>query len=267
MNVILGVYSGYNSLTTEKGGIYYFAKSLRKYNKDCKVIVLCERGRVFKELQDFCSEYNLEIYSDFTFQYDLMLQRYAIYHDILSKWTDSEIEKVLLCDFDDAVFQADPFSIEFEEQIYCAAERNILSDTNNGSSGLNRYWIEQSSCVASYDARAFENQPVVCAGTILGKYAGILDCLTFYLNIQVRRPGSRNVFDQGLYNMYIYNHTEAGFKKILPYKSSRILTLDSVNFEDLVVRDSRIYNDVGELYAVVHQINRCNPEFMKNLAN
>jgi hypothetical protein len=96
VNVVLGVYSGYNSLTTEKGGIYYFAKSLRKYNKDCKVIVLCERGRVFKELQDLCSEHNFEIYSDFVFQYDLMLHRYAIYHDIL-KELDQKIEKVLLC--------------------------------------------------------------------------------------------------------------------------------------------------------------------------
>ena len=42
-NIILGVYDGYNSLKTSKGGIYYFLKSLRKYNSDCKVVIICEK--------------------------------------------------------------------------------------------------------------------------------------------------------------------------------------------------------------------------------
>lgn len=267
MNVIFGVYSGYSTLTTEKGGILYFAKSLRKYNQDCKVIVLCENGRVFRELAELCEAYNLEIYGNFNFSYDLMLQRYAIYHDILSRWSGERIDKVLLCDLDDVVFQGDPFSIEFSEQIYCAAEQNIFSDPHNGSSGLNRYWVEKTSAATDRYLGDVENKPVVCAGTILGTYAGIMKCLEFYVDLQRRRPGSRDVFDQAFYNIYINNYTPADFKKILPHTVSQILTLDNVNFDDLHIQDGKIRNQVEELYVIVHQINRCNPEFMKSLAD
>lgn len=266
MNVIFGVYSGYNSVKTEKGGIYYFAKSLRKYNKDCKVVVLCERGKVFKELEDFCNDYNLEIYSDFVFQYDLLLHRFEIYHNILSKWADESIDKILLCDLDDIVFQGDPFSIEFEEPLYCAAEQNNFSDEHNSSSNLNKHWIRLSSSVADYYPHNFENRPVVCAGTILGKYDGIVECLKYYLGVQARRFGSQNANDQAIYNIFIYNHTSFSFKKILPYKESQILTLDNVAFESLNVQDGKIKNNNDELYMILHQINRCNPEFMKSLA-
>jgi hypothetical protein len=266
MNVIFGVYSGYNSLKTDKGGIYYFAKSLRKYNQDCKVIILCEKSKIFKELEDLCAEYNFQIHSDFVFKYELMLNRFEIYYDILSKWSAEDVDKIMFSDLDDVVFQGDPFSIEFEEQLYCAAERNILSDKNNSSSGLNRHWIEQASAAADYSIENFEDQPVVCAGTTLGKYAGIMDYLKFYADAREKKPGFRNVPDQGLYNIYIYNHTHASSKKILPYKSSQILTLDSVSFDDLNVQDNKILNDSGQLYVILHQINRCNSEFMKNLA-
>jgi hypothetical protein len=267
MNIILGVYNGYNSLKTSKGGIYYFAKSLRKHNKDCKVVILCERGKLFKELEDLCNEYNFDIYSDFVFNYDLMLHRYEIYHQILEKWGSEKIDKIMLCDLDDVIFQGDPFSIQFDEQIYCAAECNILSDRNSGSSGLNRYWIEHASSVTEYNNNNFENQPVVCAGTILGTYSGIINCLQFYLGVQRRKSGSKDFFDQGLYNIYIYNYVDAHSRKILPHRNSQILTLDSVIFDSLNVRDNKIINDAGELYIVLHQINRCNPEFMKSLVD
>ncbi len=266
MNVILGTYSGYGSVRTDKGGIHYFAKSLRKYNKDCKVIVLCEKHKVFKELEEICIKYNMQLYTDFSFTYELMLNRYEVYHKILSTWSKESINRILFCDLDDVVFQGDPFSIKLDEQLYCAAEKNMLTDQNSGSSGLNRHWIQQASYVANYDSSNFENQPVVCAGTILGTYSGIMDYLNFYTNAMSNRSNSRDVPDQGLYNIYIYNYTKPEFRKILPYRKSQILTLDSVTFEELNIKDGWIVNDKGAVYNIVHQINRCNPDFMKGMA-
>jgi len=59
MNIIFGVYNGYNNIKTEKGGIYYFIKSLRKYNKECKVVILCEKENIFYELKKLCDENNV----------------------------------------------------------------------------------------------------------------------------------------------------------------------------------------------------------------
>lgn len=267
MNVIFGVYNGYDSIKTEKGGIYYFTKSLRKYNKDCKVIIICEKENVFKELEDFCNEHSFYIYSDFKIKYDMMFYRFEIYYDIMSKWFIHDIDKVMFSDIDDVIFQGDPFSIEFDEQIYCAAEQNVIMDNNNWSSYLNRLWIHESRDITSYSRERFENQPVLCAGTILGKYNGMLEYLKFYVDVQSNRPVEKGVNDQGLYNIYIYNYTTPEFRKILPYKESQILTLDRVDFDSLNIQDNRILNDRDELYVILHQTNRCNLDFMKSLVD
>jgi hypothetical protein len=267
MNVIFGVYNGYNSIKTEKGGLYYFGKSLRKYNQGCKVIILCEKENIFKELEDLCNEFNFYIYSDFTTKYYMMFYRFEIYYNILSKWFIHDINKIMFSDMDDVIFQGDPFSIEFDEEIYCAAEQNIITDNDNMSSNLNRLWINESFSIIKYYIENFENQPVLCAGTILGKYKGILEYLKFFVDVESKRPVEKGVNDQGLYNIYIYNYTNSNFRKILPYRESQILTLDRVDFETLNIQDNKILNEKGELYVILHQTNRCNLDFMKGLVD
>lgn len=83
-NIVFGVYNGYNSLQTSNGGIYYFMKSLRQYNKTCKVVIICEKHKLFKDLIDFSREMNFEIYSDFTLKYQMMYYRFEIYRNYLS---------------------------------------------------------------------------------------------------------------------------------------------------------------------------------------
>jgi hypothetical protein len=252
MNIVFGVYNGYKSLKTEKGGLYYFAKSLRKYNTDCKVIVICQKEHIFQELLDFCNEYNIFLYIDFTLKYGLMYYRFEIYHDILLKYKEENINKILFTDMDDVIFQGDPFSIEFTEQIYCAAEKNIITDYENWSSKVNISWINQCSGIIRFFNENFENQNVLCAGTILGKYNGIMHYLKMYIDTQIKKNG---VNDQGLYNIIVYNYLDSAFRRILPYKISQILTLDNINFETLNITNNKIVNDNGEIYIILHQIN------------
>lgn len=260
-NIIFGVYSGYNSLKTKNGGIYYFMKSLRKYNKECRVIIICEKNKIFKELTDFSKNMDFEIYSNFDVKYRMMFYRFVIYKKYLDE-NNIKFNKILLSDINDVIFQGDPFSINFDEEIYCALEQNILSDKNNGSSKLNMQWISTCNHLNN-NYNNYLNQYIVCAGTILGSYEGILNFLNFYINAQNKKI----VNDQGLYNVYVYNYLIS--KKILKYNKSKILTLDRISFNTLNIKEfenkKNIYNDDNEKYIIIHQINRCNLKFMLNL--
>lgn len=257
-NIIFGVYNGYNSLKTSNGGIYYFLKSLRKYNKDCKVVIICEQQNIFEDLIKFSNEMNFEIYSNFTTKYNMMYYRFELYNDYLKK-NQIVFSKALLADINDVIFQEDPFAIHFTEELYCALEQNVLSDTYNESSNLNMWWINECNHLSENNYDNYKNKCVVCAGTILGNYYGIIKYLEFYINVQ----RNKIVNDQGLLNVYVYNYLLS--KKCLEFEESKILTLDRINFERLNIENNSIINRNGEKYSIIHQINRCNLPFMLSL--
>ena len=260
-NIIFGVYNGYNSLKTQNGGLYYFLKSLRKHNTDCKVVIICEKNKIFTELEEFCKKMNCEIYSNFELHYQMMWYRFIIYKKYLEE-SNERFDKVFLSDITDVIFQDDPFAIEFTEDIYCALEQNNLSDMNNSSSRLNMEWIVDVNTLFQTSPKNYTNQYVVCAGTILGTYHGILEYLSFYVTIQQRR----NVSDQGLLNIYVYSFAKS--KNTTHYSKSRILTLDKVEFSSLNIGENGgILNSEGKKYAIIHQINRCNLPYMLSLAD
>jgi hypothetical protein len=254
MDLIIGVYDGYNSLKTKKGGLFYFMKSLRKYNQKCKVVVLTQANNIFPELKNFSDEMNFEIFSDFVFPYEMMYSRLEIYKAYIEK---SSYSKILIADMDDLVFQDDPFSIEFSEDLYCALEISIISDKTNSSSRLNMSWIDSCYHLRDVDYSKFEDKLVICAGTILGMQKGILNYLDFYSIVQ----SIKVVNDQGLLNLYVYNHNLCS-KMLLPYTESKILTLDKIEWSSLDISDGIIYNKQKERYAILHQIDRSNKDFI-----
>ena len=43
-NIIMGIYDYGNApIKSYKGGIYAFLKSLRHHNKDCEVVIVCQK--------------------------------------------------------------------------------------------------------------------------------------------------------------------------------------------------------------------------------
>ena len=259
--IVFGVYNGYTTLKTEKGGLYYFIKSLREYNQNSKVVIVCEKKNVFDDLVHFSKEMNFEIYSEFDLEFSMMSYRFLIYKKYLYE-SKEKFDKILLADTNDVIFQEDPFCIEFVDELYCALEDSILTDTSNWSSNLNMSWIHECDHIYN-NMNNYINQNIVCAGTILGTYQGINKYLDFYENVQKKKQ----VNDQGVYNIYIHNYLFS--KKMLQYKKSKILTLDRISFDSLHVRkkDGKycIVNEKGEKYSIIHQINRCNLPFMLSL--
>jgi len=264
-NIIFGVYNGYDSLKTNKGGLYYFMKSLRKYNKDCKVVVICEKKNIFKDLVMFSIEKNFEIYCDFELKYNMMFNRFGIYKKYLDEKRikkNKQYNKIFLTDMNDVIFQDDPFSIDFTEEIYCALEDDILIDTKKLEyQNTNIEWINESRHLFK-DYKNFQNKNVVCAGTILGTYYGILKYLNFFVNVQKKKI----VNDQGLLNVYLYNYLQS--KKMKKYQKSKILTLWRISFDSLQRdKNNHIINNKGEKYCIIHQINRCNLQFFLKMVD
>jgi hypothetical protein len=232
-------------------------KSLRKHNKECKVIIVCERQYIFDDLLRFSQEFNFEIYSDFKWEYPMLFYRFEIYKAYL---TGKTFNKVLLSDISDVIFQENPFNFTFSNEMYFACEQGILGNNNDSSSNLNMKWINECSHIKQNNA-IYKDKYIICAGTILGTYNAIMDYLQFYIAMQ----RNKIVNDQGLLNVYVYNYIAQ--KDTLPYQESKILTLDKINFEDLTLdENNNILNKLGDKYSIIHQINRCNLSFMLNLA-
>ena len=65
-NVIIGIYDYGNApIKSYKGGIYAFLKSLRQHNKDCEVVIICDKKNESKALIKVLNEYNA-----YTYNYD-----------------------------------------------------------------------------------------------------------------------------------------------------------------------------------------------------
>lgn len=268
LNVILGFYCGYDSIVTEKGGIKVFLESLRKVNNECLIIVLCKKTNLFKDLNEICKKTNSIIFFYDLFGInikDCITDRNEIYLKILNiiekKYNDS-IDKVLLSDMNDVIFQTDPFSINFDENFYCALEQNML-DLSNDSSILNLTWISQFyKTNINKVADLFKGNYVTCAGTIIGKCESIKKFLIWY--VEVRQKNKYN--DQGLWNIFVYKICPS--KSLLTFNVSEILTLDKINFDNLKKNEKGyIINDNGKEYSIIHQIDRCGKDNMNYLIN
>jgi hypothetical protein len=120
------------------------------------------------------------------------------------------------------------------------------------------HWVDEYNWIPmKYEN--FMNKPVLCCGTILGTAAGVLQFLEFYVEAQTKQIGN----EQGIWNIYIYNYAKSYALPALGC-DSRILTLDNITFSHIPMnKEGKAVNIFGDLYAIVHMYNRCNPDFWK----
>ena len=265
MDLVMGLYDNFTKLTTEKGGLMYSIKSLRTVNPTCMVVVYCRREVVFEDLRNFCMAYSVILIEDFNYpenincpgERKMIEHRFFLYRDYIMK-CKVPIRRILLTDLDDVIFQGDPFAIPFKEKLYCATEKNNLADMSNRSSCINMNWINEYLFIPMNYSK-FTGNPITCCGTILGTREGILKFLDFYVKAQEFQKGT----EQGLWNIFVYNYSISHAIPLIG--DSRILTLDSIDFSEIPMNaEGKAVNVHGEIYMIIHQYNRCNPEFWKS---
>ena len=162
----------------------------------------------------------------------------------------------------DAIFTGDPFDMNQCEKIYCAAEHSKYHDESHYAVRVNTDWINDvrrgghaivnvqrfGGDFMNCDEIALYQQSILCSGSILGPFNEMMSMFEW----AYRLTGA----DQGMLNIYAYI-THPDKCEIVSLPRSRILTMDSVNFDDLK-KDERghILNELGERYLICHQIDR-----------
>jgi hypothetical protein len=274
VNAIIGFYSGYTSLDTDKGGLRIFVESFRKYNNNDLIIITLVLPIKCVELNDFAQKYNCII--EPVFLDDVKTgNRWSCYKDVLSKPSYQQLEKILIMDMNDAMFTSDPFTIITNNKLYCGCEKTIYDiefhDNNLCSLNINTTWMNQchklennqpvsilpelidnNNLTKSSEKNLIESKiygnPIICSGTILGDYNSIMKLIDWGHMLL----GA----DQGLLNIYVYLIAPDDCICI-PLSESDILTMDSVEFDKLKkCENGFILNNNNNKYAICHQIDR-----------
>jgi hypothetical protein len=244
-NVVIGLYNGYGSITTMRGGIKPFIETLRSYNKKCIVVIMSESDKLFPELIELCNKYNVILYTDFVAKPVVSHFRNDSIRKMLEQ-IDLDINKILLTDVEDVIFQSDPFLINFDEDLY-------LSEEWGSNGDINFYWMKNCNLRLNSNVNDHKSKKVICNGTILGTKKGIDDYLFFD---KEHYYSDNDCLDQGLLNIYIRNQSNSHV--CLPVEKSLILSTAGGCIASDLIRDSNgmLLNKAGEVYSIIHNNGR-----------
>lgn len=201
----------------------------------------------------------------------LALSRYTFYLQWL-KEIDKNIEKILITDVRDVVFQTNPF-LEFSprdsSRIFAFEESfNFSIDTKRPfKTPWNRNWIVEA--YGSKGLNKIGKETIICSGTTISGRNG----MKHYLSVMVeelerlRKPcpqnkccscGESKGLDQGIHNFLIHTGQIQNVSRKI-YGESFVLTLGSLRYTDhTIIQDKSgfVLNALGKRASILHQYNR-----------
>ena len=258
-NLILTAAIGYNFQQIE-----FFIKTLRKYffEEICFVI-----GEKDIELENGLKFYDCKIIKTNINKKKIQFKRYELFLNYIN---NKEYNNILLCDARDIYFQENPFKYN-----YAGSINFFLEDHEINKCPYNSNWI-----IKTYGKTEFEKiskKTILCSGTVLGKFERIQEYLKLitkhiskfkykkklkYLITFRTDPDGRGC-DQGHANYIVHNKI---IKNVKFYSNSKgpiatVLYLKEINFN----KDSKLINELGDPYLLVHQYDKRFNEFKKSL--
>lgn len=180
---------------------------------------------------------------------ELLVARFFLFRDFLER--HREIERVLLTDLGDVLFQADPFACEWRDGVHVFLEEESV---RIGNCPFNSAWIRDLFDEETLEA--IRDKPISCAGTIMGNRAAVLRYLALFIGgldrvRRMRYDGS----DQGLHNFLL--HT-SGFGEFVVHPNHEwVSTLGHVPPAAIRVNvHDEVVGADGAAVPILHQYNR-----------
>ncbi len=241
-NLILGLCAGYTGRAAE-----VFVRSARRNAPSAAMHMFTKD--VSPDLLDLLRDHDITS-TDCGIAIDMGAELgfniYSARHFVLRHFLrrNPQYGKVLLSDVRDVVVQHDPFALPLPGDVLFAAESKSIRD-----SATNASWIRKSY---GPDVLAIlERNPVTCAGTVLGRYTGILRYLDLMCEQVKKHPDQET--DQGLHNYIAWGLAPVGMAVDLT--DSVVSTLDGMPADRVAFKDGHILID-GKAKALVHQWDR-----------
>lgn len=174
------------------------------------------------------------------------VRRYLISLEYL-ELNHSKIDKVILTDTRDVIFQDDPFK-KISKGLYCGLESiKVFNEYHN------RQWVEK---LYSGDVRRnLYNKVVSCSGVTLGD----CDSVILYLKAMVKEILRQlpkicfKHFDQAIHNYIIYSQDERFDVNFCVNGGSLVATLGASVLQEFKIEQEKIYTRDGDLISIIHQ--------------
>ena len=244
--------------------IEFFIKSLRKYYNDEICVAIDDKN---ENLENGLKQYNCNIIKTKVHKNETINKRNELFSAYLK---DKNYNNILLCDSRDIYFQGNPFEYEYQSSINFFLEDYKIKDCPYNSN-----WILKTYGKIEYDN--ISDKTILCSGTVLGSNNKILE----YLDL-LKKYGSSYKYKKKLKYLLTFRPDPEGrgceqghanylvHKKIIKdfylHSNSKgpvatVFYLKKIIFDD----KSRLINDIGKPYLLVHQYDKRWGEFSQNV--
>ena len=260
-NLVLSAAFGLNI-----GQVELFVKSLRKYYQEEIYFLIGPKDVALKEK---LKSYNCNFFLADVDKKEISTKRFNLFANFLK---ENRFNNVFCCDSRDVYFQSNPFDFTYKGKINFFLEDKKIKDCPYNSN-----WLIKTYGKVAFDG--ISDKTILCSGTVLGSSKGIKEYLSllkkygsdfkykkkFKYLITFRPDPEGRGCEQGHANYLVH-------KKIIKdyhlYSNSSgpvatVFYLKKIIFDN----ESRLINDNGEPYLLVHQYDKRWNEFSQNVKN
>ena len=192
--------------------------------------------------------------------------RFLIYNNFVSKTEFSFDEYTFFCDFRDVLFQKNICEYRLDKNIdmFLFREDQITKNCPHNSGWLTQ--VRNAFPSYRYD---YENEHIICSGTILVKNTILKQFLDIFCNnmntVLVDNLVKGIIIDQAIHNFLYYNNLYPFKTKILTNEDNLVNTLCYSYHK--INENNQITNYINDVSYVAHQYDRMNFELKQKLSN